>query len=328
MTVSVNPLGCSPRALRAVRLASMDDIRTYPDASPLLSALAGAFGISPDCICLGAGSEQLIKLVSQTFLAPGDTVVVESGSFFLFSREPELTGATVLYRNFSLPQLRMKKPSLLFLANPTTPGGINRSNEQLLAILDGIRPAVAIIDEANGEFRSDSMISEITRRDNIIVLRTFSKGWGLAGLRIGFAAGSPRLIAKLNERQQPFPVTSLAIAAAVASLSDTRFLAKTVAFTASERKFLTAALGKRGFDVSPSVTGNLYVSRPDSKRVIRELERRGVSVIDGTYFPGMQDPGFRISLRDKLTNRKFLAALDQSLACLNRKKLIPSKEDL
>lgn len=326
MTLSVNPLGCSPRALRALRSMNIKSIRTYPDQASLKTAVAKTFNVNTDNILLGVGSEQLIKLVSCAFLSRGTTAAIESGSFFLFSREPLLAGATNVFFDFKNPPTLRRKPDILFIANPTTPGGLDRTNADILRVIEIIKPKIAVIDEANGEFRSDTLISELPKRPNLVVLRTFSKALGLAGLRIGMAFGSAKNIAAMGEFQQPFPVSSVALIAAEAALRDTAFLQRTKQFIAAERGFLTGELIKRGFRVSPSITNNLFVSRADNKQIIRALAAKDVSVIDGTFFPDNQQRGFRISLRDKKTNRKFLARLDEVLACLAPNKLLRSKE--
>lgn len=313
LTLSVNPLGCSPRAASAVKRMSMSAISAYPDPTPLIESLAKAFRFGKQGILLGNGSEQLIKLVSQAFLTPGDLAMVEAGSFFLFSKEPALAGGTVKFFDFTAPRRSKIRPALLFIANPTTPGGINRTNAAIREVIDLINPRVAVVDEANGEFRDETMISEIQNRKNIIVLRTFSKVFGLASLRIGMAFGKPKLIEKMSEFLQPFPVTSVGLAAAAAALADTEFIERTKRFVSRERAVLTRELTARGFTVSPSVTNNLFVSRPDNARIIRGLARRNVSVIDGAFFPGNSSPGFRISLKDRKTNRAFLRILDEVL---------------
>lgn len=328
LTISINPLGCSPRALLAIRKLDSDQLSAYPDPSILITDLAKKFDVAPSAILLGNGSEQLIKLVSQAFVRQNDVVFVESGSFFLFTREPLLCGATVEFINFTTVRKSNNKPTLLFIANPTTPSGTDRSNAALCSVIDTIKPRIVVIDEANGEFRNESMIAELKNFKNLIVLRTFSKALGIAGLRIGAAFSISDIIATLNEFQQPFPVTTPSLVAAVETLKDDIFLKQTLQFIRSERKFLTVALTKRGFDVAPSITNNLFVSRVENDAIINGLAKRNVGVIDGVFFPDNKKQGFRISLKDKKTNRVFLARLDEVLACLPNKKLLPSKENL
>jgi histidinol-phosphate aminotransferase len=328
MTLSINPLGCSPRAQEALRALTLKDLSTYPNQQPLLAALATFFRIPATSIVLGSGSEQLIKLICQTFVRSNSTVLVEEGSFFLFTSEPLLQNATVTYTSIPPKEIQAIRPSVLFIANPTTPGGINRTNKELLAVIKRLKPRVVVVDEANGEFRKETMISELKKVNNLIVLRTFSKALGIAGLRIGFAISNPRVSAKLAQFQQPFPVTTPAIVAAEAALSDRDFLNRTLLFVSKERKFLTNALETRGFRVSASITNNLFVSSIQNTTIINKLQKLGVGVIDGAFFPNNPQQGFRISIKDRKTNRAFLARLDEVLACLPTAKLLGSKEEL
>ena len=328
MTLSVNPLGCSPRALQAVRKSTREAVSLYPDAEILTGSIAQKFNVSEDNILLGNGSEMLIKLVSQAFVRKGEIAAVEEGSFFLFSKEPLISGGRIRFITVGSVKKMKQRPAILFIANPTTPGGIDRSDEALCATIDAIDPKIAVIDEANAEFRSGTMITRLRTSKNLIILRTFSKAFGLAGLRIGIAFGNADLIETMNEYIQPFPLTAPALAAAGAALADDEFIRKTRRFVAEERAFLTKALTKRGFSVSPSVTNNLFVSRSDNAAVVKALEQNGVSVIDGTFFPGNKIPGFRISLKDRQTNRLFLQKLDEALACVTQYNLLPSKEVL
>ncbi len=327
LTISVNPLGCAPSVVRALKSITRSEISAYPDQTRLLSQLSASLNIPRSFMLLGNGSEQLIKLISQALILPGDTVFVERGSFFLFSKEPKLRGANIVFFDLVSPPAPKTRPALVFMANPTTPGGEDRPNPMLIRAISRINPVTTVVDEANEEFCTETLIPETRKRPNILILRTFSKALGLAGLRLGFVVGNPKLIRQLNEFQQPFPVTSLSLRAAEAALRDRAFLEKTIRFVAKERKFLSKELTRRGFGVSTSVTNNLFVTRRDSKRIIRELTNRGVGVIDGAFFPGERESGFRLSLRDRKTNRQFLAVLDEVLACLP-KNLLRSKEDL
>ena len=173
-----------------------------------------------------------------------------------------------------------------------------------------------MIDEANGEFWKESFINTNNFTQNVIVLRTFSKVLGLAGLRIAFACSNKILIDKLKEVQQPFPVSEIAILAATEALKDKQFITKTIAFISEERTLLNDELRRRGFKVSNSVTNNIFVETTNAGKIVTELKLRGVSVISGSFFPKNQLEGFRISIKDKKTNRQFLNKLDEVLTCI------------
>lgn len=325
LTLSVNPLGCSPRVLQALRVLTSKDLSAYPDTTALTKTIAQRFSIKPENILLGNGSEQLIKLISQTCINPGNQVTIENGSFAVFSKETMLAGGNVVLSNFEdIPQ---NAPRLVFIANPKTPTGELISQVEIQRIQKSI-PGILVVDEANGEFIDKSSIPLAMQCTNLLVLRTFSKAFGIAGVRIGCAIGNASLIAKLAEAQQAFPVSQMAINMAVAALSDRQFLTKTRTFIRKERSVLSKALTLRSLTVSRSVTNNLFIEYSRATKLIEELNIRGVSVINGTFFPGMKKPGFRISIKTRKINRLFLQKLDEALACLNKKKLLPSKEIL
>ncbi len=326
LTLSINPLGCSPCAIRALKNFAADDVSRYPNTGPLINALTKKFRVSKDNIVLGNGSEQLIKLISQTFLKKGDLALVQVASFPLFTKESQIAGAKVAFFDPENP-LSSVNPSVLFMSNPSTPTGEVFSRKTVTSLIKTFPDAIIVIDEANGEFADGaSFINNAKESSNVIILRTFSKVLGLAGVRIGCAIGASVIIQKLQDVQQAFVVSSIACKLAVASLNDQEFISKTKKFIATERATLTSALVKRGFTVSNSVTNNLFVSRPDAKQIIQQLSDRSVSVIDGSFFPGLTTPGFRISIKDKKTNKLFLQKLDEVLACTNKNKLILSKE--
>lgn len=311
LSVSVNPLGCSPRVVRRLRKLTAANLSRYPDTKQLEKQIAARFGILPELVLLGSGSEQLIKLVAQTFLEPGDVVAVQKGSFFLFAKEALLARSRVRWWGVNGTR-RVQKAKLLFLANPATPTGEALTNRQIRAVIGRISPEITVIDEANGEFWRESFIGQPSAVSSLLVLRTFSKAFGLAGMRVAFMTGSAQLLARLREAQQPFPVSSMAILAVSEALRDEQFIKQTVAFVAAERAFLADELRARGFLVSNSVTNNLFIQVASEVAAVTALQEVGVAVVAGSFFPKNPLKGFRISIRDTETNRLFLDRLDEA----------------
>lgn len=327
MSLSENPLGCSSLVVKTLQKLSIKDVSEYPNQLTLVDAIANRFNVKPENIVLGCGSEQLIKLMCQTFLTPSEVVLVERGSFIMFTKEAALARARVMFVNLNnIDQL--PKSRVFFLANPKTPTGEVIDRQQLIKIAQQINPGILVVDEANGEFLKKSAISFTKKFNNLMVLKTFSKVFGLAGVRIGFAIGSPSLTEELKTAQQPFPVSKVSVKLALASLEDNEFINKTREFIAQERRFLQKELRDRGFNVSNSVTNNLFIETSNASELIGELEKLSVGVIDGNFFPAMPKRGFRISIKDKLTNRLFLDKLDEALSCINSKKLLRSKRTI
>lgn len=318
LTLSENPLGCSPAVEKVLKNLTAKDISSYPSQSNLIKAISQRFSVKTENILLGCGSEQLIKLIVQTIIRPGDSVLIQTSSFPLFTKECIIAGAKI--KQSSVSKIKgSPKPKLVFLCNPNNPTGEVLTNKTIASIVQKMAPSVIVVDEASGEFMNNSFISQAVKSSNCIVIKTFSKAMGLAGLRIGFAVGPQKLISKLASVQQPFPVSTIASKLAIAALSDEAFISKTKKFISNERKFLTSELKKRSLTVSKSVTNNLFITSTSAKALIKELERQKISVVSSSFFPNTKRSGFRISIKDKKTNRKFLNGLDKALVCLNKR---------
>ena len=269
LTLSVNPLGCSPRVIKALKTMRMQDISLYPDSTTLLNALAKIYNVKPEQILLGNGSEQLIKLNAQTMIQPKDRVCIEQGSFGVFAKEGIIAGGDV--KLCSLDDIPSQRPKLTFIANPKTPTGELIPKKTILDIQKNINKGILVVDEANGEFITTTMVPSAVKSTNLLVLRTLSKAYGLAGIRIGCVIGPTALIKKLRERQQPFPVSQIAATPSLAAIQDQAFLEKTKTFVNRERVFLVRELNKRGFRTSTSVTNNIYVQYTDANMLIKNL---------------------------------------------------------
>jgi histidinol-phosphate/aromatic aminotransferase/cobyric acid decarboxylase-like protein len=317
MTLSENPLGCSPMVMNAIKTLSPRDVVEYPNDRRLISAIARMFKRNKKEILVGSGSEQLIKLITQTFLKQNDCALIQQGSFSLFTKECFLAGASVRAFN-PLKNSRVNSNiNLIFICTPNNPTGEILPESVVARILASARCPV-IIDEANAEFTNKSFVLSAVSSGKGIILRTFSKAFGLAGLRVGVAIGPEKLLARLRIAQQPFPVSSIACKLVLSALCDSTFVIKTRRYINSERARLSEELRKRGFQVSASRTNTLFVQSRTQTDIVQKLAQQGVSVVDGSFFPFMKTRGFRMALRDKKTNTKFLRALDKALSCTGK----------
>lgn len=319
MTLSVNPLGCSPFVLKALKKISQEDISNYPDQSRLRELVANFFKLKSNNIVFGCGSEQLIKLIAQTFVKPNDLVLVQTASFPMFTKEVGLANAEVQFFNpnsFTKPN---KKVALVILSNPSTPTGEAFSKRCIEKILKEFGDSIIFIDEANGEYMDESAISLINGNKNLIVSRTFSKLIGLAGVRLGYLLAQQNMIAPLLSAQQPFAASALALKLGMAAFQDREFIIKSRGFIKQQREILKRELITLGFAVSNSVTNNLFVSfqKNNTQRRMQGLQKRlnenGVGVIDSSFFPDLKTAGFRISVKDEQTNQEFLRVLSQEV---------------
>jgi len=325
LSLSENPLGCSLLVAEMLRKITINDISRYPDTGKLIQKIAERFEIRKEEVVLGCGSEQLIKLICQTFLQKNDTALVQGGSFPLFTKECLLSRAKV---KFFQPTKTTKigRVKLIFICNPNNPTGEILDPSVIENIVRKASNSIVVIDEAIGEFMKDTFITKALKTKNCLVLRTFSKAFGLAGIRIGFATGSANLINKLDVVQQPFPVSEITCKLALSALDDELFINKTIKFIKKERLFLISELKRRKLCPSDSITNNIFVETPLADKLIPKLNRLGVSIVPASGFPGMKKPGFRICIKDEKTNRLFISQLDKALSCIRSKNLITSKK--
>lgn len=325
-----NPLGMPESAQRAIAQAAAE-LGRYPDSNgfELKAALSERYGVPADWITLGNGSNDILEIAAHAFVEKGQSIVFAQYSFAVYALATQGVGA----RAIVVPAVKYghdldamlaaisDDTRLVFVANPNNPTGTFIEGPKLEAFLAKVpRHVVVVLDEAYTEYlaadkRYDS-IEWVRRYPNLLVSRTFSKAFGLAGLRVGFAIAQPELTDLLNRLRQPFNVNSLAQAAAIAALKDQAFLEKSAALNAEGYRRLTEAFDKLGLEYVPS-DGNFVLVRvgDDAQagaRVNLELLRQGVIVRPvGNY--GLPQ-WLRITIGLPEENEAFLAALEKTLA--------------
>lgn len=328
LSLSENPLGCSPRVLRALK-GSVKKVVKYPDptSTVIISKLANKFRVSKKQILLGNGSESLIDLVCRVLLESKDEVILPELTFPLFERAIILAKGKPIFvkmkKNFQidLPAIKKrvdKETKLIILCNPNNPTGKTIAPGKLSRFIKEVKPTPVLIDEANIEFGGKSIVFMIKNNNNLLVLRTFSKGFGLAGLRIGVLIGPKTLIQKLKLFVQPFPLNTFAEEAVITALEDKKFIEKTKSILTEEREFLTDELRKREFMVFNSEANNILVEInrifPSATKFVKLLNKNNVSVVNGKSFRGLDDRFIRVSPRLRKTNRLFLKVIDKIMA--------------
>lgn len=324
-----NPYGASPAACAAI-LDVLHGLHRYPDprGAELKHALAARHGVEPAQLLLGNGSHELLMQLAQAFAGPGREVVVSRYGFAVHVLAAQAVGATLrvaealpcthaMPRGHDLAALAAAvtpATRLLYLANPNNPTGTWFTTDALTQLLTCIpRQVLVVVDEAYLEFVTDpaltSAIALLPRHPNLIVTRTFSKGYALAGLRVGYAVAHAALITVLERLRESFNVNTLGLAAATAALHDPQHLARTCASNAAARDVLAAALRDRGLFVYPSQTNFLLVEfGSDSARIEHALLERGV-VLRPMAGYGLPEC-LRISVGTPDENRRLLLALD------------------
>ena len=320
-----NPIGVSPLAQRAIERA-VSDLARYPDGNgfDLKQALSRRFGVDPATIVLGNGSNDVLELVARAFLTPGLEGIYAQHAFAVYPLAVQATGARgveVPARNYGhdLPALRAAvtgKTRIVFIANPNNPTGTFVRAGELEAFIASLPPEVVVVlDEAYNEYlpeelRADS-IGWLRRYSNLVVTRTFSKVYGLAGLRVGYALAAPGVADLMNRVRQPFNVNSISLAAATAALGDTAFVRRSYELNLAGMRQLTEGFERLGVDYIPSVGNFVALEVGDGARVYRRLLERSVIVrpIAGYGMPRH----LRVTVGLPEENERFLEALAQSL---------------
>ena len=320
-----NPLGASPRALAAIENALMDVAR-YPDGNgyALKSALAERYGVSIEQIVLGNGSNDLLEMVAGAFLSPGKSAVYSQYAFAVYPLATQAMGAAgieVPAQDFghdlrAMLEAVTDETRVIFIANPNNPTGTLVDADVLLNFIEQVpHHIVVVLDEAYTEYlpedvRADS-ISWLKRFSNLIVTRTFSKAFGLAGLRVGFALAHVEVASMLNRVRHPFNVNSLAQAAAVAAMQDEAYLAHGVEINRLGMVQLTEGFKRLGIEYIPSHGNFVCCKVGDAARLNHALLKRGVIVRPVANY-GMPEY-LRVSIGLEEENEKFLQALETAL---------------
>jgi histidinol-phosphate aminotransferase len=326
-----NPLGPSPRALEAARSA-LGRVHRYPDgpATALREALAGRLGVSSSQVVIGNGSTELIDLLARAFLGPEDNAVISEGAFARFGqvvRARNGRARLVPMRDLThdLPAMRAavdERTRLLYVANPNNPTGTWNRTAELETLLADLPPeALLVVDEAYFEYADDPEYPDglrwVRAGRPVAVLRTFSKVYGLAGLRVGYGVAAAEVVEAVDIVREPFNSNVPGQAAALAALEDEAHVRRTLDLTRSERERLAGALRERGHSVLPSLTNFLFVDvGRDASVVYRDLVAQGV-VVRPLRAYGF-DTALRISIGSPEENARLLTALDAVLAAPRR----------
>lgn len=284
-----NALGPSPKAVKAMQRAA-GAMHLYPDGGAfyLRQALSKKLGVGMDNLILGAGSNEVIEFLYHAFVGPGDEVVAGDRAFVIYKFMAAMFQARCVEVPFkghthdldAMREAITARTKLVFVANPNNPTGTRVSNAALDRFIRGLPShAIAVLDEAYYEYLDSPPPSiRYALNRNVVVLRTFSKIVGLAGLRIGYGIAPKDCIALMQRVRQPFNINSMALAGALASLSDAAHIRRTLAMTRRGLAFLYREFDRLGLEYVPSCANFVLVNVGDGDRVFRELQACGVIV--------------------------------------------------
>lgn len=318
-----NPLGPSP-AVKAALARAVREVHRYPDGAcfNLRAALSRRLGVQPDELLLGNGSNELLSLLGLAYLRPGDEVLTARQSFAVYELVALLANATftaVPLRAYAYDLEAMAKAvtpatRMVFIANPNNPTGAAVDPKKLKAFVDGVPgQCLVVLDEAYREYMDPAYLADtlswVRERNNLVVLRTFSKAYALAGLRVGYGVAPVSVGQALERVRDPFNVNALAQAAALAALADQASVRRVVSLAKRERKRVSKALAGLGCAVAPSQANFVFVEAPrgDGQALYQKVLRRGV------ILRPMPGPCVRITLGTPAENDRMLRAMKAAL---------------
>ena len=322
-----NPYGCSELAKQAI-LEELNQTELYPDGASveLVNALADFYQVNTNQIIIGAGSDELIALITRAYLVPGDETVMATPSFVQYRHNAQIEGATCIevplvngtHDLQAMAAAITDKTKIVWVCNPNNPSGTIVTKDELDAFIAKVPANVMIVlDEAYCEYIDDPSypdgLTYLDRYPNVIVLRTFSKAYGLAALRIGYGIGRPEVIRSINQVRGPFNTTRLSQAAARAALKDQAFIAECRRKNREGIRYLTGHFERLGLSYYPAYGNFILVEcGRDAKELFEQLMRKGV-IIRGGHALGFPT-AIRVTVGNEEQNAKFIKALEEVLA--------------
>lgn len=325
MASNENPLGPSPKALAAIR-GALDDLHYYPDGSgfDLKGVLSGMLGVTPAHIVLGNGSNDVLEITARAFLRPGDSAVYSRHAFMVYPLAIQAIGAErieVPTKGYdtdlaALAAAVRDDTRMVFVANPNNPTGTFSEWADIERFIERVPPNVlVVVDEAYGEYLPDALVSPtprwIERFPNLVVSRTLSKAFGLAGLRVGYGLADPRVAEVMNRVRQPFNVNHLAMVAACAALGDADFIAESRKVNAEGLTQLSRGFERLGLEYIPSRGNFITVRVGPAQAIYASMLAEGVIVRPLAGY-GMPEH-LRVTVGLPQHNLRFLAALERAL---------------
>jgi len=320
-----NALGPVPGSMDAIR-GALEDLHRYPDggAKALVERLAKKLDVSPSCVFMGNGGDDVLSVLSRTFLNDGDEVVIPQPTFSPYAHVSRVMGARVVFSPLCDMRVDLEnvldqisgRTKIVFLCSPNNPTGGILAEGELVAFLEKLPDGLLVLlDEAYGDFADDPAYPDsvsLIKRFPLVVLRSFSKIYGLAGLRVGFAVSRDGVVEYMNRVRDPFNVNQLAQAAALAALEDDDYKERAVALVREGREALYAAFAEMGLEYVESQANFIFVRVGDGDAATDALMREGVIVRPGSAFGHPE--WIRVTVGLEQENARFLSELKDLLA--------------
>ncbi len=331
-----NTVGCSPRVLDVLRQLGLGDLARYPEREPVEAQVADFLGVTSSEVLLTNGVDEAIHLLCQTYLDAGDEALIVAPTYSMYRIYAMAARARVTSvaagNNFQFPAEELcnritSRTRLIAVANPNNPTGTIASHEELLQVARSAPDAAVLVDEAYFEFYGQTMLAIQRDVPNLFVARTFSKAYGLAGLRIGVLLGNPEQMRAVRLVSSPYSVNTIALACLPAALADQTYIQQYVSEVLQSRARLERVLAANGIQFWPShanfVLARVGLTAADAATFMDHMRRRGILVRDRSSDPGCHGC-VRITLGPREHCDRLLTALKEAL----KEIAIPQKEQL
>jgi len=316
-----NPYGPSPQVARAIAAIPAADLARYPDRKPLRDAIAAREGLSVEQVELSNGSDDILRNLIDLTLRPGDAAVVTAPTFsmnilFLMVREARIVKvpfgpADPFPEEEVIAAVQKERANLLMLVNPGAPLGQPIDPAAIERVVAANPDTLVVVDEAYGEFAGSTVAPLIRRYSNLVVTRTFSKAWGIAGMRVGYCFADPAVIRPLRTALSPYPLSAAAVAAALAALGDEAWMRRCVKAICEERERMRALLAALGYTVFPSSANSLVITGGGLAATTAYLKERGILVRHFAKLPPLTGDALRISVGKAEDTDRLIAALKE-----------------
>lgn len=295
LNTNENPYPPGPRVFEAIRAAlTPNSLRKYPQplGDTFREAAGRVLGLDPDCILIGNGSDDILTILTRAFVPEGGLIASPTPSYILYKSLAEIQGARFEARRFIEPWALVgplpKGVNLMFLPNPNSPSGTVVDPWMVIRLAQALAPAPLVLDEAYADFADWNGLSLLTEIPNLIVTRTLSKSYSLAGIRFGFAVAPPEVVRELVKVKDSYNCDVLSLAAAAAAIQDQDYFHEVRAKIIATRERMAGELAALGFEVTPSHANFLWCCRADRdvKPIYEQLKRRKILVRYMSYPAG------------------------------------------
>jgi len=303
LNTNENPYPPSPKVVEAIKAAAERGLHRYPDpvAHSFRVRAAEVLGVEPDWILCGNGSDDILTILTRACIGTGELLRLPYPSYVLYRTLAEIQGARYhechFARDWSLPDSfsdPVEGLRLAFLPNPNSPSGTQLAPERIVELAERL-PCPLLVDEAYADFAESNCLQEVARNERILVSRSLSKSYGLAGLRFGFVVAQPQVIQQLAKVKDSYNCDALSIAGAVAAIDDQTWLRKNRAKIVATRDRLAEELRRLDFDVTPSQANFIWCTRSESVQPLYEALKRERILVRYMNYPAWGD-GLRISV--------------------------------